>query len=225
MASLCGAFFFVLLKTMIFSNKVKHLSHSPKFLNVSKTPLSHTVHFKLSKLDCEIYVFFNTVKKEELEVEMANYYTDFKGDYLGVIDGFFALMQNRPLEAIDRFPIKELDYYLRDSQDKSAFSGYSQEIYEILSIGEQMKAKIFGEKNLGFQYDPKIDGEFFDLSTAEQYELMEEFFAYYIYPNNELKMIELVDIDNSVVIRNATNEIVNLIVEKLDLEVNQIKVI
>jgi hypothetical protein len=202
---------------MNFSNKIIDLSIKPKYLNTSKMPLEHIVHVKLSKLESDIYVFFKTVKKEELEVEIANYFTDLKGEYLGVIDGFFALMQNRPLEAIDRFPIKELDYYLRDFQNKSAFSGYSQEIYEILSIGEQMKAKVFGEKNLGFQYDPTMDGEFFDLSTAEQFELMEEFFAYYIYPNNELKMIELVDIDDFIVIKNATKDVVKLLVEKLKL--------
>lgn len=209
---------------MNFSNKVTSLTIAPKFLNRSKTELNHLCHVHLDKLNIDILIFFNTVKKDELEVELANYYTDYKGEYLGVIDAFFALIQHRPLEAIDRFPIKELDYYLRDSAESSAFSGYSQEIYEIISLGESIKNKIYGEKKIGFQYDPKVDGDFFDLSTSEQYELLEEFFAYYVYGKQKSEQIDIIDInDCEIVLKFVDDRLKSILAEKLFLKPTQIK--
>lgn len=212
-----GLFFYTMMK---FSLKTQQRTQSPRFLNLSQTPLNHVCEVLLPKLDVRIIIYFNTIKKEELEVEMLNYYTDYKGDYLGVIDAFFQLIQNRPIEAIDRFPIKELDYFLRDVHGESAFSGYSQEIYEILSIGESIKIKIFGDKKLGFKFNPEVDGHFFDLSTSEQYELLEELFAYYVYPNPDFPdEIEIEDITSDKIILSYTHaEILSLLNEKLYLK-------
>lgn len=203
---------------MEFSVKIKQRSESPLFLTSDKSALNHSCDVLLSKLDINLTAYFNTVKTDELEVEMINYFTDYKGPYLGVIDAFFQLIQNRPIEAIDRFPIKELDYFLRDTQGESAFSGYSQEIYEILSIGESIKTKIYGDKKLGFQFDPKIEGEFFNLSTSEQFELLEELFAYYVYDKGKIDSIEVCEIDEKeIVLSFITDELKVLIIEKLCL--------
>jgi hypothetical protein len=216
---LLGLFFCAKFRLCNSHTKIIKLSASPKFLNSSQTPLNHLCHVHLEKLNVDVTVFFKTVKRQELEVELANYHTELNNHYLGVLDGFFSLIQGRPIEAIDRFPIKELDYYLRDNNDVSAFSGYSQEIYEILSLGESMKTLIYGEKKIGFQFDPKTDGHFFDLSTSEQYDLLEEFFAYYVYPYKEFPdVIEIIEITENEVILNIENEkITKLIKEKLFL--------
>lgn len=203
---------------MEFSNKTLDRTRSPRFFNFSKKALAHTCDVKLTKLDANITIFFNTVKKEELEVEMLNYFTEYSGQYLGVIDAFIQLIQNRPVEAIDRFPIKELDYFLRDTTDKSSFSGYSQELYEIIGIGESIKAKIYGDKKIGFQYDPEVDGEFYTLSYSEQIELLEEFFSYFVYEKGVLQEIEVIDIDEDIFLSSQIPEdIENLLREKLFL--------
>lgn len=202
---------------MNFSKKTQALTTAPKFLNKNKIELNHLIHVQLNKLGIDVNVYFNTIKNEEIEIEIANYFTEYAGEYLGVIDAYFALIQNRPIEAADRLPIKELDYYLRDDQGVSAFSGYSQEVYEVLSIGEKIKSKIFGEKKIGFQYNPKVDGDFFDLSSSEQHELIEEIFAYYVYPKNDFSHdIEVEDItDNEIVLKPSDKNLMKLIKEKL----------
>ena len=204
---------------MKFSSKTLSYSQQPKFFNKTQSILDHLCHIHLNKLDIEIIVYFKTLKKDELMIEMANYYTTYQGVYLGVIDAFFQLIQGKPLEAADRFPIKELDYYLRDQASLSAFSGYSQEIYEILSIGESMKNKIYGEKKIGFHFDPAMTGDFFSLSSSEQYELLEEFFAHFVYVDDRFPDdIEVVSVENHQIIFNYEIEDLNrLIKEKLKL--------
>lgn len=203
---------------MKFSVKIKQRSTNPKFLNPLKNALNHSCEIELPKLNINLTAFFNTVKREELEVEMINYFTEYKGPYLGVIDAYFQLIQNRPIEAIDRFPIKELDYFLRDNQSESAFSGYSQEIYEILSIGESIKTKIYGDKKIGFQFDPKLEGDFFELSVSEQYELLEELFANFVYGKGDIDCIEVLQVEEKHITLSFKNdEISKLVIEKLYL--------
>ena len=119
---------------MKFSNRIKELSLTPRYL--SNNPLNYQVEVHLNKLDIDVYINFETYDAGELLIARANYFTDYKGEYLGVIEGFFSLIQGKPIEAADRFPIKELDYFLRDNSSKSAFTAYSQEVYEIISLGE-----------------------------------------------------------------------------------------
>lgn len=200
---------------MNFSNRIKTLAKAPKYINKNKINLDHSAHLFLKKLDVKIDVYFTTTQKDELYLEMANYHTDLQGDYLGVIDGFFALIQNKPLEACDRFPIKELDFYLRDKPDTASFTAYSQELYEILSIGEKIKEHVMGDSNKSFQFN----GDFFDLSTSEQYDLIEEFFAYFIYPSDEFpNEIEVDQItDNDVILNPDNKKIKELLKQKLNL--------
>lgn len=190
---------------MKFSNRIHGLTDEPKYL--SNNPLNYLVHTHLNKLDIDVYIHFETFKASELLIARAHYFTDYKGEYLGVIEGFFSLIQGKPIEAADRFPIKELDYFLRDESAKSAFTAYSQEIYEIISLGEKMKSKIFGKKDTGFIYEPDMHGEFTDLSTGEQFEMIEEllsneFFKSGIEPDD----IELIDVDENTLVFDAKNE-------------------
>jgi len=206
---------------MNFSTRIQKLSLDPKFL--SNNPLNYTVHTKLNGLAAEIFIHFETYQGEEVLVARAHYFTSYQGPYLGVIDGFFSLIQGKPLEAIDRFPLKELDYFLRDTPKESAVSAYSQEIYEIIALGEKMKEKIFGKKEYSFTYDPLRDGEFLGLSTSEQFDIIEELLAFEFYTKGiPLDDIELIDIDNLKMIFKAkekyTQKIKELIYTKINSE-------
>lgn len=182
---------------MNFSNRIQKLASEPKFL--SNNSLNYTVHTNLNGLKTDIFIHFETFSGEEILVAKAHYFTDYRGEYLGIIDGFFSLIQGKPLEAIDRFPIKELDYFLRDNPKEPAVSAYSQEIYEIISLGEKMKEKVFGTKEYSFTYDPNRDGNFLELSTSEQFDIIEELLAFEFYTKGvPLDDIELIDIDEKV---------------------------
>jgi hypothetical protein len=88
-----------------------------------------------------------------------------------------------------------LDYFLRDIPSESAFTAYSQEIYEIIGIGEKIKDHVFGKKeDVGFVFDQK--DEFSDLSSSEQYEIIEELLSFYFYKKGvDIDTIECEDID------------------------------
>jgi hypothetical protein len=206
---------------MKFSNRIKELSGNPRYL--SNNPLNYQFETHLSKLDIKIYIHFETYKAGELLIARANYYTDYKGEYLGVIEGFFSLIQGKPIEAADRFPIKELDYFLRDDSSKSAFTAYSQELYEIISLGEKMKSKIFGQKSSGFVYDPKKHGEFLDLSTGEQFEMIEELLSHEFFRTGiEPEDIELIDIDENALIFNANPDFQDDICKKVNQHIKNL---
>lgn len=201
---------------MEFSKRVQDLSINSRYL--SNNPLNYLVHTHLNQLDIDVYIHFETFSGDEVLIAKAYYYTDYKGPYLGVIDGFFSLIQGKPVEAADRFPIKELDYFLRDESTRPAFTAYSQEIYEIISLGEKIKTKIFGKKNIGFSYDIERDGEFTELSTSEQFELIEElladeFFKLGVDPED----IELIDVDENTLVFSAKDDL------KLEIETKILK--
>lgn len=202
---------------MHFSKRIHSLANEPKFL--SNNPLSFMVHTRLNQLESDVYIHFETFSGEEVLVARAQYYTEYKGPYLGVIDGFFSLIQGKPLEAIDRFPIKELDYFLRDDSKEPAVSAYSQEIYEIISLGEKMKEKIFGKNEYSFQYNPENDGEFIELSASEQFEIIEELLAFEFYTKGvPLDDIECINIDdNKLTFKSKIN-----LREKLESKIHEL---
>jgi hypothetical protein len=146
-------------------------------------------------LKVDIELFFGTKKEEEVLISEIFYKANYNGPYLGVIDAYISLIQGKPVEASDRFPIKELDYFLRDNSSEPAFTAYSQEIYEIIGIGEKIKDHVFGKKeDVGFVFDQK--NEFSDLSSSEQYEVIEELLSFYFYKKGvDIDAIECDDID------------------------------
>jgi hypothetical protein len=200
---------------MEFSNRIQKLTKTPRYL--SNNPLNYLVHTRLNKLDIDIYIHFETFTGSEVLIARAHYFTDYTGPYLGVIEGFFSLIQGKPVEAADRFPIKELDYFLRDEPTKSSFTAYSQELYEIISLGEKIKTKIFGKKHIGFNYDPEVRGEFIDLSTSEQFETMEEFLYSEFYKAGiDTNDIELIDVDENTLVFDAKSDYQDKIISKIN---------
>jgi hypothetical protein len=203
---------------MQFSKTAQLRSQNPKFHHAAK--YDDVLHIHLNKLNCDLIMSFKTHQAQELMLIGADYQTNYQGQYLGVIDAFFELIQNRAVEAIDRFPIKELDHYLRDEPTASAFSGYSQELYDILSIGEQLKNKIYGKKEIKFTYDVHKLGNFMQLSTSEQFEWMEEFFSHYVFGKiTSLEKAALLDVQDQVLVFNfADPELFKLIRTVFQLE-------
>jgi hypothetical protein len=172
-----------------------------------KDLFDHELVTKLNQLKIEIKIVFNTYQDSELLVSKAKYMTSYEGEYIGVIDGFFHLIQGKPLEAIDRFPIKELDYFLRDNQTESAFSAYSQELYEIIALGEKMKSLVLGAKGQIFSFNEGL-GPLERRSLSEQFEVIEEFLSFYYYKEGySLDSIECVDITDDEIIFNVSKEL------------------
>ena len=189
---------------MKFSKKIWKLSESPKFKKEIK--LSNHIIVTLNRLKTDISLHFGTKKEEEVLISQIFYETDYNGPYLGAIDGFISLIQGKPVEATDRFPIKELDYFLRDSQDEPAFTAYSQELYEIIAIGEKIKEHVFGrKKHILFEFGP--DQDFSTMAASEQFELIEEFLSVFYYKQGvDLDDIECLDIDDLTIIFKASSK-------------------
>ncbi len=189
---------------MIFSKRCLSLSDSPIHLRHGEKELfDHEFKTTLNQLKAEVTIFFNTFQDSELLVSKARYETSYRGEYLGVIDGFFHLIQGKPLEAIDRFPLKELDYFLRDNQSQSAFSAYSQELYEVVGLGEKMKSLVLGSKGQRFFFDENL-GTLESRSLSEQFEIVEEFLSFYYYKEGySLESIECFDITDDKIIFKA----------------------
>ncbi len=192
---------------MKLSNKIQKLSLNPSFKKSEFENLNYNFEMKLNKLDIELEVEFDTFKKDELVVSKAFYKTNYAGEYLGVIDAFFYLIQGKPCEAIDRFPIKELDYFLRDIQSESAFEGYSQKLYEIIAIGERVKEAIYGKKGNSFSYSDEQLQNFPGLSASEQFDIIEEFLSFHFYKNGvTLDQIECTDIEENKIYLKSSDE-------------------
>jgi hypothetical protein len=196
----CGAFF-MRLSAVKFSQKTRSLAESPKFKKDIR--LSNHIVITLNRLKMDITLHFGTKKEEEIVISQIFFEADYNGPYLGVIDAYISLIQGKPVEASDRFPIKELDYFLRDQQDEPAFTAYSQEIYEIIAIGEKIKNHVFGKTEVkGFEFDEKDN--FVSLSSSEQFEIIEEFLSFNFYKKGvHIDDIECLDIEDLLISFNC----------------------
>ena len=92
----------------------------------------------------------------------------------------------------------------------------------MLSIGEALKNKIYGKKEINFLYDVQKLGSFMQLSTSEQYEWMEEFFSHYVFgKNTKFENAALIEIQDQVLVFNfADPEIFKLIKKVFHLDEN-----
>lgn len=198
---------------MNFSKKILYLSQSPKFM--ADEVLDNQVSINLSHNNAKLRVSFTTIDiNDEVCFDQISYQTNLSGIYLGLFDGFVALMHRRPLEAIDRFPAKELDYYLRDEPSIPSISGLDENFYEILGIGEEIKKSYF---KIDKDHSPKLKQDFLTMSLSEQLEFIEEVFAYHIYSSgSEFRYLEISDIEFdecTVLIFNSSS----------DVEINTVK--
>lgn len=178
---------------MNYSQKILNLSDLPKFR--SDSVYSNSVTIQLSHSKAKIRISFEVIIiSDEVCFDRIAYQTNLLGPYLGLLDGFVELMHKRPLEAIDRFPAKELDYYLRDNASVPSISGLDEKFYEILGLGEEIKKSYF---EIDKDYSPKLSRAFKALSLSEQLEFIEEIFSYYIYnKDHEFKDLEITDIED-----------------------------
>ena len=187
----------------MFSQKVIQRQDSLKFYKKSDLfKKEFKVQAQLNELKVDVVVEFNTKQEDELLITDLSFDTTLSGEYLAVMDAFFEIINNKPLEAIDRVSIKELDYFLRDENSTPAFKFYNKELYEILSIGEDLqKAGLPKKEEYSLVHNPELQGDYFDLSFSEQIELIEEVSAKHFY--NDLNFrglyLECDDIDDRVI--------------------------
>lgn len=193
---------------MNFSNKILQLADLPNFKK--DQIFDNKVSIDLAHNQAKLIISFNTIIiSDEVCFDQISYQTDLCGPYLGLFDGYVTLMHKRPLEAIDRFPPKELDFYLRDIPTISSISGFDEKFYEILGIGEEIKKFYF---KIDKDHTPKLKQEFRKISLSEQLEFIEEVFAYHIYSSaSEFNSLEVVDVENdTIVFENQSNKKINI---------------
>ena len=178
---------------MKFSNTIIRRSKKPKYQ--FEFDAANSCELKLAKNNSKIRVLYDTVSiDDEVCFSKVSYLTGINDEYLGILDAFIELMHNRPIEAIDRFPSKELDYYLRDESSIAAMSGFDERFYEILAIGEDLKKSYF---KIVKDHTPKLKIDFLKMSVSEQLEFIEELCSFYFYNgDSEFESLEIVDIDD-----------------------------
>jgi hypothetical protein len=177
---LVGAFFMIINKTQRLQQHI----NNPQFL-VNKQELDSSwpqLELPLSRLHAVVIISFQTQQEEELILKKMHYTTNLTGEMLGILDAYVTLAQNKPVEAVDRLTVKEIDFFLRDRPQESIFSHYAQELYDILSIGESLKRSLIGEKEILPLHQPDEFGTFSELSYSEQLELIENILGEYFYP-------------------------------------------
>lgn len=184
----------------MFSKKITERASSLRYnKSDSLFKKSFQVKVHLQNLNVDIEFEFNTQTKDELLLSDISYKTSLSGEYLAVLDAFIEIIDNKPVEAIDRVSIKELDYFLRDTNAEPAFKFYNKELYEILSTGEEIqKTALPKVEEYSLVFDPSANGDFFDLSFSEQIDLIEEVSAKHFYCdlNFEGLYIECLDISD-----------------------------
>lgn len=201
---------------MQFSNKIIKRQQNPVFTGSFES--SHKLDLKLFHNKSQISIYFDVIQiNNEFCFKKVQYKTDLKSEYLGILDAFVELMHTRPIEAIDRFPVKELDFFLRDTNSKSSLSGFDEKFYEVLGLGEELKKSFF---KISKDHSPKLSYPFSKMSVSEQLDFIEELCSHYIYPHEEeLLSLEVIDITEDTIIFSSNSKSNNLAkVEKIVLE-------
>ena len=162
-----------------------HLDN-PQFL-MDKSKLDSFENYSLFKvvmprMDSEVYLAVKLKQEDELLVEKMYYATQLSQLNLAILDAYVSICQGRPVEAIDRLTSKEIDFYLRDNSKQATFDFYPSELYDILSIGEELKKIAFGTTvEIRPHLDTNVFGIFKDLSYSEQLELVEDILGEYYF--------------------------------------------
>lgn len=168
-------------------------------LSEEKRPLGKgdfSVEFRPKNLNCVINISYSLEQADELCLKEIFVETDLSGTYLGVLNGYLSLVFGKPVEVLDRLSPKELDYFLRDENSVPAFSYYTKELYEILSVGELIIKQIKGKPaEIEKIFNQGEHGEFHELSFSEQIEFFEEFCSKRVYPEVRFQNI-FMDIEN-----------------------------
>lgn len=183
-------------------NSQKIFNHSQKPLKLVNSPQGeYKLELDLAWFKLTMKVAFNLVKKDEEIVTNIQYSLSDKTEFLGLIDLLFCLLEERSLETFDRINAKEFDYYCRDDVSKPAFSYYSQELYQVLALGEQIYTRLRPKMSLANDLLLSANESFFDLSFSEQIDLFEEMLSKNIYQNPIYKNleIEIIDVQDSLI--------------------------
>lgn len=191
---------------MEFSKKILNYSNQPRYQSELNNPDIKYL-FKLDNLNTYIEVFIILEKKDgEDFIKSASYKTALSGAHLGLVDGFFSLVNGKALEILDRVSAKELDYFLRDENNVPSIPFYDPKFYDVLSIGEKTLKKFFEKTGETFLYE-EYDTDFFEMSFTEQIEMVEEFLSKTIYKLEEYSKIQfdVEDTDNNILKISCSN--------------------
>ena len=166
---------------MQFSQKIIDYSQNPQIKTNDIDSGHKTFLLKLETHKAYIEInYYISQKDGEDYFEHLTYKTALLGPYLGIIEGLFSLCLDKPTEVMDRITAKELDHYLRDTPSNPSVEYYSQEFYEVLSIGEKLLKSIYKKEEDQLIYE-ELDAAFFELSFSEQIEAFEEFLSKHMY--------------------------------------------
>lgn len=176
---------------------------------------------RLARINTYVEIFYKLEQLEELMLKELYYNTALTGDELAMMDAYASLCQNRPLEAIDRLSAKEIDFYLRDDMKVSSFSYLPNELFDFLSIGEELKKLQQTEKKILPHLDIDSFGHFVDLSTSEQFELIEDILGEFFFSEfpdyggklvcEEIDHLEISFVTNGCDVVEHENQITQLI--------------
>jgi hypothetical protein len=185
-------------------NRVKHFLTKLEFMQ-ERLDLEF-LDISLSRVGGEVRVFYSTKKTDEIYFDELCYTTEIEGDELGYIEAYINLAQGKPVEGVDRISIKEFDYFLRKENSVPSFSHYEPEMFDILSIGEELRKKIIPRVIVEeFILNLENDGPFEELSYSEQLDYIEEFLAKYIYSEKKFEAYSFdFEIDSDIVITVAS---------------------
>lgn len=201
---------------------LKHLEKQVYFVSQSNDLINQGYEkylHKLARLNAYVEIYYKLEQEEELMLKSLYFYSALNGNELAMMDVYASVCQNRPLEAIDRLTSKEIDYYLRDDMKTSSFEFYPNELFDFLSIGESLKKLQIKEKVVLPMLDVEKFGAFSDLSTSEQFEMVEDILGEYFftdYPEYGGKIIcEDIGLDEITFSLNDCNPSIEIL-DKID---------
>lgn len=165
--------------------KLKSHTLNPIYLADSNSDI-----FKKSNLDFTVDPFDDdrTVRflavldetKSPIVIESLYFLTNLNDKDLGLMDAIVAIAQGKNLLELKEIGMRELDYYLRQDGSVPSFKFYHDDHYKLLSSLEKMAKYIEDKKQTLPWLKVERDGEFLDLPTFEQLDIVDEILARFV---------------------------------------------
>lgn len=167
---------------------------TPKLKSHTLNPIyladSHSDIFQKSNLDFTVDPFDDdrTVRflavidetKSPIVVDKLYYLTNLNDEHLGLMDAIVAIAQGKNIAELKEIKMRELDYYLRQEASVPSFKFYHDDHYKLLSALEKLAKYVDDKKQTLPWLKVERDGEFLELPTFEQLDLVDEILARFI---------------------------------------------